>query len=324
MTVGPRQPDQTHSDLLGRIKVLEPDAERHVVNQHVVSRVVLKGFAATGKNSLGWQLTPFNVRLRHERRSRGLSGCGKMPNFLTYASESAEQVWKEVEDRLDTAIKAARQGSPSLRSHAGTLKDAVALHLARSPRYMQLHQDIVAKTIEDVRRDVLSSRMSMLQAEFRRRYGPEPAGREALEAVLEEPLGEWRKLAERGAIARVSMEATFRKIRTMLEQPWAVEVWQVPDYLELLISDSPAITIRYDKRLNIQMHVAVGDANCIVMPIARDCLVALGPTPKRAVLLPNQVDLFNRLQVASAYEHVYYRPGSALKMFVAAELSARH
>jgi hypothetical protein len=163
----------------------------------------------------------------------------------------------------------------------------------------------------------------MLQAEFRRRYGLEPAGREALEVVLAEPFREWRTLAERGAIARVSMEAMFHRIRAMLEQSWAVEVWHIPDGLELLISDSPAITIRYDERLNMQTHVAVGDANCIVMPIARDCLVALGPTSKDDVLLRNQVELFNRLQVGSAYEHVYYRPGSDLRAFVENEFERR-
>jgi hypothetical protein len=78
----PRHPGGDPSDLYERIKELEPNADRHIANQHVVSKVVLKGFAAMGQKRQGWQLTPFNLRLGHEQRSRGLSGCGKIPNFL--------------------------------------------------------------------------------------------------------------------------------------------------------------------------------------------------------------------------------------------------
>jgi len=322
--VTPKRPGGTPPDLYERIRELEPEADRHVVNQHVVSKVVLKGFAAPGHKGQGWQLTPFNLRLGHERRSRGLNGCGKIPNFLTYASESAEQVWKSVEDRLDSAIKSARAGNlHSDNAQVEAIKDGIALHLVRSPRYMELHQAIVSKTMEDVRRETLQSRVPMLRNEFRRRYGLEPAGREALEVVLDEPLEDWRTRAASGAIARVSMESMFHKIRAILH-PFAVEVWHIPSGLELLISDSPAFTLRYlDEGRHIQLHVAAGDANCVAMPMARDCLLALGATSKDDELLPNQVTLFNRLQIAIAYEHVYYRPGSGLRTFVEGEMSTR-
>ena len=319
-----KHPGGTPPDLYKRIRELEPDANRQIVNQHVVSKVVLKGFAAPGHKGQGWQLTPFDLRLGREQRARGLSGCGKILNFLTFASESAERVWKSVEDRLDSAIKAARAGNlHSNNAQVEAIKDGIALHLVRSPRYLELHQAIVSKTMEDVRRETLQSRMPMLRNEFRRRYGLEPAGREALEVVLDEPLENWRTLAESGAIARVSMESMYHRIRAIL-QPFAVEVWHIPSGLELLISESPAFTIKYlDQGQHMQLHVAVGDANCVAMPMARNCLLALGATPKVDELLPNQVRLFNHLQVAVAYDHVYYRPGSSLKTFVEGEMSTR-
>ena len=52
------------------------------------------------------------------------------------------------------------------------------------------------------------------------------------------------------------------------------------------------------------------------MPIAHDCLIALGPKHKDAELLPDQVDFFNALQVRVGHDYVYYRPGSDLRDFV--------
>ena len=85
-------------------------------NQHVVSRVVLKGFAAPGAKGAGWQLTPFDVHRRNELKSRGLRGCGKISNFLTFAPASAEHLWnKGVENKLDSAINAGNDDSMTTR-----------------------------------------------------------------------------------------------------------------------------------------------------------------------------------------------------------------
>jgi hypothetical protein len=67
-------------------------------------------------------------------------------------------------------------------------------------------------------------------------------------------------------------------------------------------------------------NVAIGDSHGIARPVARDCLVAIGPKAMDNELLPDQVSLFNQLQVTIGYRHVYYRPGSRLKAFVQAML----
>jgi len=136
--------------------------------------------------------------------------------------------------------------------------------------------------------------------------------------LLDEPLAKWRSLDERGVIARASIESMFRRVRETF-RPLAVEVWHVPSGRELLISDSPAVAFRYSNdRTIVQPNVAIGDATCITLPLAQDCLVAIGPEPKDEELTPDNVDLFNRLQVEGAYRYVYYRPGSRLKAFVQA------
>jgi hypothetical protein len=315
-------PPADPSDIyLQRLRELEPQADKRIRNQHVVSKVILKGFAAPGPHGAGRQLTPFDLRLGHEQKPRGLGGCGKVPDFLTFASESAEQLWKGVEDRLHAAIEIARAGHLHEQgTHVEAIMDGIALHLVRGLRYLELHRAIVAQSIEDARRAALNSRRAMLQAEFQRRHGLVAAGNEALATVLDEPISKWRALDARGAIARASMEAMFRRVCVALRSQ-AVEVWHVPPGYELLISDSPAFAFRYlRENTGIQLNVAIGDCHGIAMPLARDCLVVIGPKATDDELLPDQVSFFNRLQVEVGHRHVYYRPRSGLKTVVQAML----
>lgn len=169
-----------------------------------------------------------------------------------------------------------------------------------------------------VRQDAPRSRTAMLAAEFQRRHRLLPAGPEALAAVLDEPIAKWRALDGRGATVRVSMEAMFRRLGAALRAQ-AVEVWHVPRGHELLISDTPAFTFRYlGENAAIQLRVAIGDCHGIALPLARDCLAVIGPAAKDDDLTPDQVRLFNQVQVGITHRHVYYRPGSGLGAFVRA------
>jgi len=255
---------------LKHLRALEPEADKRIGNQHVVSKVLLKGFA-TRDASAGLQLTPFDLNFGRERRSKGLSGCGKVPHFLKYASESAEQLWKSVEDQLHTAIDSARRGRlHDQDSHSQAIADCIALHLVRSIRYLEMHQSIIAKSTENVREEVMHSGRAVLESEFKRRYGLHPAGPEALALILDEPISKWLELDKRGALPRASIEAMFRRVREAFRTQ-AIEVWHVPLGCELLISDSPAVTIRYlAGNTSVEPNVAIGDAHCVALPLARD------------------------------------------------------
>jgi uncharacterized protein DUF4238 len=303
-----------------RLRALESVTERRIQNQHVVSRVILKGFAAPGHGGKGWELVPFDVRAGREGRRRGLAGCGRVPDFLMCAAESAEQLWNtEVENDLGPAIKAARDGHlHDQDAHVAAIRDGIALHLVRSLRYLEVNRAAVAQTIENVRRTAPVARRELLEAEFQRRHGLVAVGPEALATLLEGPLAKWRSLDEKGVIARAGIEEMFRRVRDTL-RPLEVEVWHVPPGHELLISDSPAIAFRYSAdHTRIQANFAVGDAGGIALPLARDCLAVIGPQPKDEELLPSNVEVFNRLQVQEARQYVYYHPDGRLKAFVQA------
>jgi hypothetical protein len=301
-----------------RLRELESVTERRIRDQHVVSKVILRGFAALGHGGKGWMLTPFDVRVGREMRPRGLAGCGRVPDLLMYAAESAEQLWNaEVETHLRPAIEAARDGHlHDQDAHVAAIRDGIALHLVRSLRYLEVNRAAVTQTIQNVRRTAPVARKELLEAEFQRRYGLVAAGPEALATLLEGPLAKWRSLDEKGVIARAGIEETFRRVRDTL-RPLEVEVWHVPPDHELLISDSPAIAFRYSRdHMRIQANVAVGDASGIALPLARDCLAVIGPQPKDEELLPSNVELLNRLQVQEARQYVYYHPSGRLKAFV--------
>jgi hypothetical protein len=265
----------------------------------------------------GWQLTPFDLRLGREEKPRGLKGCGRVPDFLLCASESAEQLWSEVENRLRSAINAARDGHlHDQDSHVSAIRDGIAVHLVRSLRYLEINHAAVAQAIENVRRTAPVARRALLEAEFQRRHRLVPSGPEALAILLEGTFNQWRSLDKRGVIARAGIEAMFSRVSDAL-RPQQVEVWHVPPGHELLISDSPAITFRYSSdHARIQANVAIGDASGIALPLARDCLAVIGPKPKDEELLPCTVELFNQLQVEGARRYVYYHPGGRLKAFV--------
>jgi DNA-binding transcriptional ArsR family regulator len=66
-------------------------------------------------------------------RPLGPDGCGKVPDFVPYASASIEQLWKETEDKLHDALAATDDGTLlASAAHTATIKDAIALHYTRS------------------------------------------------------------------------------------------------------------------------------------------------------------------------------------------------
>jgi hypothetical protein len=252
-------------------------------------------------------------------KDRGLDGCAYVRDFIMYAAQSAELAWQVVEDRLPQAITAARTGvlhtSPSsdLRD---TITDAVALHFVRNPRLLREESRLTAQATSEVRTLTLLEREAQLRAEFVRRYKLLPAGPQALEAVLDDAMTPWREHIKSGALTRVTLESLFERIRDGL-RGMPIEVWHVPRGNELLISDNAAFTFAYsDSNSKITMNMAFGDSHGAALPIARDCLVAIGAAAKDDVFPADKVDLFNELQVRNADEYVYFRPGSGLETFV--------
>jgi hypothetical protein len=139
--------------------------------------------------------------------------------------------------------------------------------------------------------------------------------------MVEPYVEKWLELGEKGVIARASMEFMFHRVRATFA-PLQLQIRRPPSGKEFLISDSPCFTLRYrDSGRLVEPHVAIGDAHTVAMPVSRDCLLALAPEASDDLLDDGNVDLFNTLQMSSAFDHVYYRPGSNLAQWIQGYLS---
>jgi uncharacterized protein DUF4238 len=309
-------PPEVEVDYYAAIRELEADKVRPVRGQHVVSKVVLKGFASKPARQRGWQLARFDKRLLRELDPKGLDACGKVKDFISYASGSVEALWHSVETKLADVILAAENG----RLHADVknvdvMKDAIALHLVRSSHYRRVHVDGAMASMKMVRREALANKRDLLVSAFRDRLGQEPTSVEDLENILDENLEHWRELMREGALFRVSIERMFHRVRLGLRE-LGVQVLRVTPGKEFIISDSPAFTFSYEAGGAMALRMAIGDSHGIALPLTRSCLVAIGPDSKDEVVAPGLVDQLNRIQLRLAERQVYYAPGSQVANWV--------
>ncbi|PPK61882.1 uncharacterized protein DUF4238 [Actinokineospora auranticolor] len=263
------------------------------------------------------------MKLAHEMQARGIRGCGKIPHFIRYASKSLEEHWKTtVEDHLPEAISAARENR-ILGDHRLTtvLKDCIALHLVRSPRFLKIHNSSVMQAMVDVREEVVTQYQAELQREFRRAHGVVAAGGEALDMVVDRYIAPWRGYMDSGLLERQSVEETFERIRGTFSR-LDLQILRVPAFREFVIADSPAFTYRFTSQGKLELWMAIGDSQGAAMPIARDCYAVVADEPLYQEVEPFFVDLLNYAQMRIAFRHVYYRPQSGLGKFVAGALKS--
>jgi hypothetical protein len=302
-------------DYVGAIRALASEDVRPVRDQHVVSQVLLKKFTAI-RGSRGHMLGRFDKIAKCRLHEKGTGGCGYIRDFVQYASRSAEELWHGVENKLGPAIRAVEAGVlHQENAHLDAIKDAIALHFVRSPVYRRVHETSFEQGVFDVREELLTNRRDLWVREFRRRYGLEPAGPEALELLISRPLQEWRELEASGALLRVSLERNFHRVRTTLDET-SVQVLHAPLGKEFLISDCPAFTFVNKEGGGFVVRMAVGDSHGIALPVSRKCVVTISGSPSDEMISPYLVDSLNRIQVQIAERQIYYHPGSSLDRFV--------
>ncbi|MXG30468.1 DUF4238 domain-containing protein [Streptomyces sp. YIM 132580] len=292
-----------------RIEKLRPEAERHVVGQHVISQVLLKRFAAPfGSNGL--KLVPFN--LDHPDRLHKMASprqCGKVPYFARFASASLEQLWGKLETRIPDAARAVDRGDVFQHEHhVQTLKDLIALHLVRSLNYRKVHERIFTKVYTETRTALLTDKSELLRRAVLQRSGLHLAGPQGLAAAADEILSPHLANFDNGADFRARIEDTFAKAKEMISGA-GLEIL-MPAAGEFLLGDNPALTIQQSET-RTAFNVAIGDSTAIVLPFGpRHLLVGRTPRNGMSVTTEYTVGFLNRLQIEAAEERVYLRPRS--------------
>lgn len=159
--------------------------EAHVAGQHVVSRVVLKNFEGpvAGISKIG----VYHVRFG-STRPIGRNKAGLAENLLRVGSTSAEALWARTENRIDGAVKAARD--PNVDASAlslQVLRKAIALHFARSKVTVELLDGLWSERGSELVSAIVEKNRSLLTAHLMARGNRQPTESDLHELVRSPP-----------------------------------------------------------------------------------------------------------------------------------------
>ena len=294
------------------------DTSPRVPGQHVVSKVLLRQFTVPTKD--GERLLAHSIQYG-KSKLRAPKGVGKLENFVKIDSQETEDLWGQTERHLPEALAAARTrrifANPK---HVAVIKDAIALHFARSLELLQAHAMIWEHGLERTRQQYIADEAAMSTL-FYKRYGLfPPSARTAGEIISSQLLAETRQLYESGVIFRLRVVDMFHAARQLAARA-GLEIIR-PASGEFLIGDVPAIPIDATRQaLGVMGGVPFADASTVILPLGPKRLAALGRTDAFRSVPASFVRQLNAFQIMKAQTYVFMRPGSGLESVVLAQRS---
>jgi hypothetical protein len=310
------------AEMLQGIKQLAPDAARHVPDQHVVSRVILKQFAEPYGNKREILLAA--VDREHPGRKMTTGGPNrycKVQHYVRFASGAAEELWHRTETRLHEPLEAIKQdGQLSDPTQSALIRDAIALHLVRSIPTRAYHQESWLKHREAACQR-LRARPRLLQEIHVQRFGWWTSDPERLERAIDWFYGPLDALVGSDALFRYSLEERLERLRSGFQ---AFDLKILSTYRrEFLIGDAPVLMLREGRGgLGIFDGVGVANADEIVLPLTPHHVAVLGQGSGAAEATDEEVERYDTLEVMIAYKDVCFRPTSRLDQFIRAVLAS--
>jgi hypothetical protein len=286
-----------------------------VKRQHVISQGVLRRFVEP--LPAGQVLAKFNLATGQVELT-GTNGVGYVDHFVPVDSQATENLWQQVETRLTRAITAALNGTAlTSPAHLATLRRAVALHFARNPQTLTIHNQSFTDALQD---HVERQAKTPLAAEaFRRRYGLEPAGPEALRLGAEAALERLVRLHKEGGLFRLSVQRLFEMVCDRFDPRGIQILTPASPSKEFLLGDIPALTVEYATgAIGLAEGVTADQADEIFMPLAPGLLVAVGPPDGARAIPDHEVDLYNQRQARAAHDYLIHRPGATFTASITA------
>jgi len=288
-----------------------------VAEQHVVSQVILRRFL--GSTSQGERLLAYNLRYG-KAKLRAPGAVGKLRNFVQIDSQETEQVWGRTEQDLPAAIDAARTRRVLQDpKHVAVIKDAIALHFARSLDTLESVNRSWQQTLDTARAAYLADQAAMEEL-FYRKHGFAARGSAVAEEIADDLLRTAKELYENGAYFRLRVVDVFEEGRRMAASARLEIIRPSLSRSRFLLGDVPAIS--YDagrNALGIPGGVPFGDATTVFLPLTPTRLAALSNADRFAAVPTRAVRQVNAFQVAKAHDYVYMHPGSGLQAFISSE-----
>ena len=287
-------------------------ASLRVREQHLVSRALLREFCtpdARGQDKLlAWAIQ------YGKAKSTGPGGVAKRDHFVKIDSQETEHTWGRVEQAMPAALAAARTRRIFEKpKHVAVIKEAVALHFARSLDVLDTQEVLLRQALAARRAEYLRN-WPLMEALYLMKHGLyPPAGDRFREEIADDLLSQATQLVDSGVLFRLRVVDLFEKARAMAS--WMGLRILRPRRGEFLIGDVPVIPIDETRgAFGLSGGVAFGDATMIVLPLGPRRLAVLVRGPDGFDVIPkSRVSQLNALQVASAKTHVVMRPGSGLE-----------
>jgi hypothetical protein len=215
-----------------------------------------------------------------ERRSP--TSCMYMPNFISAAPAEAEQLWGSIENRLPDALAALDAGTILSKADCiATIKDCLAMHVARSKGMAWTREESLQRAAATLKVEMMTKQPQWLLERFRRRYGIDGVGFQALEIAANDFI--------RAAAPAVNTPKTFwnsvRELFGLFKTHFSAQhleiVTPAPGAGEFLLGDFPAVALSKTGEVlgGPRWGVPVDDAATVVMPLGPRHFVALGPAP---------------------------------------------
>ncbi|HUC23186.1 MAG TPA: DUF4238 domain-containing protein [Streptosporangiaceae bacterium] len=274
--------------------------------QHLISRALMRQFCIPtnqGDRLLSYNLQFGRTRLLPTRQ------VGKLTDFVRIDSEATEQLWGRTEQDLPAAIKAART-SRVLRNpkHVAVIKDAIALHYARSRATLESVQKNWQETLATARSAYMANRPAMEEL-FYQKHGYWAGGSTVAGEIADDLLSGATALTQSGAYFRLRVVDIFEEASRMASAARLEILWSRRSRFHFLFGDVPAVTI--------PDGAPFGHATTVFLPLSPTRLAALSRTDRFGAVAARAVRQANARQVAKARDYVYMHPASGLDAFVA-------
>jgi len=284
--------------------------------QHLVSQALLRRFCiptSQGDRLLSYNLQYGKTQLLSTRQ------VGKLKDFVKIDSEETEKIWARTEQDLPDAIDAARTGRLFKNpKHVAVIKEAIALHFARSLDTLDSTKALWEKTLSDARAAYLANPQAMEQI-FYLKHGFVAGGAYVAEQVADDLLAHTRALYQSGAAFRLRVVDVFEEARARAASA-NLEIIRPNRRGQFLLGDVPAISVGPGGHaLGIPGGVPFGDATTVILPLSPTRLAALGSANRFEAVPAVAVKQANSVQVRKAQKYVYMQPGSGLEKFVGSE-----
>lgn len=240
----------------------------------------------------------------------GTNGVGWVLDFVPVDSKVTENIWQQVERDMNPAIAAALSGAAlGNAAYLTTLKNAVALHFIRNPQTLTVHNGSFADAL-DKHIDHLAKTPFAAES-FRRRYGLEPTGPEAMRLGAEASQERLVRLHREGGLFRFSVQRLYEKVCDRFDARGVEILTPANANKEFLLGDVPAITLKQATgEFGLSQGITVDEAERIFMPLAPRLLVVVGAPDGSRAIRDGEVDAYNEMQVREARDYVIHRPGA--------------